>query len=111
MDLWSEIQYKIKMLDTSVKELSNNGKKVAEADRKYYLIKTQTSLKLKEQGNPVTFIQTIIKGVAEVAQARFELNVAQSIYDANLNAINALKIEIKVYENQLEREWGQARRE
>lgn len=110
-DLYEEILQKQKQLDIAVKSLRKTGTDYAAADRDYYMIKTQEALKLKESGNAISFVSTIVKGIKPVAEARFKLNVASAMYDANKESINVLKIEIKVLNSQLEREWGQANRE
>lgn len=55
---------------------------------------------------PVTLIQQVVYGVPEVAQKRFNRDVKEAIYQANLESINAIKLQIRVIENQLSREWS-----
>ena len=44
--------------------------------------------------------------VPEVASKRFNRDVKQAVYQANLEAINSIKLQIRVIESQLQREWG-----
>ena len=46
-------------------------------------------------------------GIPSVAEARFKRDVAEAVYKANLEAINSIKLQMRLLENQLQREWGQ----
>lgn len=41
----------------------------------------------------------------KVAEARFKRDVAEAIYKANQEAINTLKLEIRLIESQIQREY------
>ena len=60
----------------------------------------------KANGMPVTIAYDIARGRKEVADAKFEELSTEAIYKANLENINALKLRIKVLENQYDKEWG-----
>lgn len=106
MDLYNEILAKNKELTTSIKMLRENGTKLAEAERKYKIKLRQEALKLREDKKlPVTLIAQIIYGVPEVADLRFERDVAEAMYNANQEHINTTKLQIRILESQLDREW------
>lgn len=107
-DLYQEIQKKNADLEYSIKQLRKNGNAKAEKDRDYHILLRTEVLKLKEKGMAVTLIDMVVKGIPEVAQARFERDVATTIYEANLEAIQALKLQLRLLDAQLQREWGQA---
>lgn len=110
MDLYEEIMKLIKELDISVRQLRKSGTERAEAERKYKVCLRQEALKLRSEKNmPVTLINQIIYGVQEVADLRFERDVKEAVYQANLEAINSTKLKLRILENQLDREWGQAK--
>ena len=107
MDLFNELQSKIKDLNVSIKKLRETGTDFAEAERDYKITLRQEALKLRaEKGMPVTLIQQVVYGVPEVAQKRFNRDVKEAIYNANQEAINSTKLQIRVIECQLNREWG-----
>lgn len=107
MDLFNELQSKIKDLNVSIKKLRETGTDFAEAERDYKITLRQEALKLRaEKGMPVTLIQQVVYGVPEVAQKRFNRDVKEAIYNANQEAINSTKLQIRVIEGQLNREWG-----
>ena len=45
-------------------------------------------------------------GIPSVAEARFKRDVAETVYKANLEAINTIKLQMRLIENQLSREWS-----
>lgn len=108
MDLWTEIQQKTKQLDYSVKELRKSGTAYAEAERAYKIKLRETALRLRSQDMAVGMISMTVYGVPEVAELRFKRDCAEAVYKANIEAINAIKLEIRIINEQLSREWGQA---
>ena len=107
MDLYNELQTKIKELNISIKKLRETGTEYAEAERDYKIKLREEALKLRaEKGMPVTLIQQVVYGVPEVAEKRFKRDVKEEIYQANQEAINSTKLQIRVIENQLQREFG-----
>lgn len=110
MDLFNELQIKQKELETSVKSLRKTGTEFAEAERAYKITLREEALKLRaEKEMPVTLIQQVVYGVPQVANKRFLRDVAETIYNANQEAINSIKLQIRVIESQLQREWGNTR--
>lgn len=107
MDLFNEMQGLLKDLNVSIRKLRETGTEFAEAERDYKVTLRQEALKLRaEKGMPVTLIQQVVYGVPEVAQKRFNRDVKEAIYQANQEAINSLKLQIRVVEGQLQREWS-----
>ena len=110
MDLFQEITRLTNELDTAVRELRKSGTNLAEAERKYKICLRQEAWKLRAEKNmPVTLINQIIYGVQEVANLRFDRDVKEAVYQANLESINSTKLKLRIIENQLSREWGQAK--
>lgn len=94
-------------LTQSIKLLRRNGVELAEREREYKLTLRTEALKLRqEKGMAVTLIDLIIYGVPEVAQLRFKRDVAQATYDANKEHINVTKLQIRLLESQLNREYS-----
>ena len=111
MDLYEQIQTYIAQLDISVEQLRKSGTDLAEAEQKYKISLRQEALKLRaEKGMPVTLINQIIYGVPEVAKLRFDRDVKEAVYQANLESINSTKLKLRILENQLDREWGHAKK-
>ena len=105
-DLWNEIQEKQKMLDKAIKELAQNGYKLAKCERDYKIAVNKKALELRSQDVPVTLINQVIYGYEDIAKLRFERDTAEVKYNANLEYIQTIKLMIRILENQLSREYG-----
>ena len=106
MELWQEITEKQKLLDKAIKELAQNGYKLAECERDYKIAVNKKALELRSQDVPVTLINQVIYGYEDIAKLRFERDTAQVKYNANLEYIQTIKLMIRILENQLNREYG-----
>lgn len=110
MDLFNDIQTLMQELTSSIKLLRKNGNDLALAERDYKVCLRQEALKLRiEENTPVTLINQIIYGVPEVAEKRFKRDVAQTMYNTNLEHINVTKLKLRLLEAQLNREWSNER--
>lgn len=107
MDLITELQQMREELSQSIKMLRANGIKLAEAERQYKVKLREEALKLRqEKGMAVTLIDLIIYGVPEVADLRLKRDIADAMYNANQEHINTTKLQIRILENQIAREWS-----
>lgn len=87
-DLYTELQMKKQQLALSVKELRKSGTSYATAERDYKILLRQECLKLRDEGMAIGMIDKTCYGIPSVAEARFKRDVAETIYKANLEAIN-----------------------
>lgn len=109
MDLYEELNIKTQELDKSIKSLRHTGTEYAEAERAYKVCLREHALRLRnEKDMPVTLIQQVVYGVPEVAEKRFTRDVAEAVYRANQEAINSIKLQIRIIDAQLGREWNNA---
>lgn len=108
IDLYNELQSKLKQLDYSVKQLRVTGTAFATEERDYKCLLRQEVLKLRDEGQAVGVIDKICFGIPSVAEARFRRDVAESVYEANKEAIQSLKLQIRIIEGVLDREWKNA---
>ena len=107
-DLWTEIRDKTKQLDYCIKELRRSGTAYAEAERKYKVSLREWCLRMKSQGLAVGLISKTCYGIPEVADLRFERDVAETVYKANMEAVNSIKLQLRILNDQLAREWSVA---
>lgn len=105
MDLITERETKQKQLDKGIRDLRGNGTAYAEAERDYKILLRQEVLKLRDEGTAIGVIDKICYGIPSVAEARYKRDVAEAIYKANQEAINSLKLQIRIIDNQVAREW------
>lgn len=106
MDLMQQLEALKDDLMQSVRLLRPNGKALAEAERDYKIKLRQEALKLRAEDMPVTLIQQIVYGVEDVAELRYKRDIAQTRYEANKEAINVFKLQIRSLESQIQREWN-----
>ena len=99
MNLYNELQTKTKELEISIKTLRQSGTNYAQAERDYKVLLRQECLKLRDEGMAIGMIDKTCYGIPSV-------DVAEAIYKANLEAINSIKLQMKLIENQLSREWN-----
>lgn len=107
MELYTELQAKTQQLDRSIKQLRTSGTEYAQAERDYKVLLRTECLKLRDDGMAIGMIDKTCYGIPSVAEARFKRDVAEAVYKANLEAINSIKLQMRLLENQLQREWGQ----
>ena len=106
MDLYNELESKIQELEVSIRSLRKTGSNYAEAERDYKILLRQEVLKLRDEGQAIGVITLTCYGIPSVAEARFKRDVAETVYKANLEAINSIKLQLRLLENQIQREYG-----
>ena len=107
MELFLELEEKRGLLDKAINELATNGYDLAAKERDYKIAVNKKALELRAEDMPVTLINQVIYGYEEIANLRFERDTAQVKYNTNLEYINAVKLEMKILNEQLNKEWGQ----
>ena len=104
-DLYSELAQKTRQLEASIKQLRKSGTDYAQAERDYKVLLRSECLKLRDDGMAIGMIDKTCYGIPSVAEARFRRDIAKAVYTANLEAINSVKLQMRLIENQLQREW------
>lgn len=105
-ELIQEIGTKSSLLDAAVKQLGVRGKAYAQAERDYKVALAKKIMQEREKGTPVTIISDICKGDSEIARLRFERDCAEVVYKSAMEAIQSLKLQIRILDAQVDREWG-----
>lgn len=103
-ELFQEIQQKRRELDVCIKELRKNGTALAEAERAYKIKLREWCLRLRAQDMPIGLIDKTCYGIPEVADLRFARDVADVVYSANKDAVNSLKLQLRIISSQLSAE-------
>ena len=104
-DLLQEIGAKSAMLDAAIRQLGIRGRAYAEAERNYRVAMRKKVMEERANGTPVTIMSDLCRGDPEIANLRLERDIAQTVYESAKEAINAYKLQIRLLDNQLEREW------
>ena len=106
VDLMNELQAKTNQLRQAIKELRVNATEYAQAEKDYKMLLRQECLKLRDEGMAIGMIDKTCYGIPSVAEARFKRDVAEAVYKANQEAINGLKLVMRLLEAQISREWS-----
>jgi hypothetical protein len=102
----NEIEEKRKYLDKAIEKLKTNGIDLAQKEKDYKIALNKKALELRNQEMPVTLINQVIFGYDDIADLRFQRDVAQATYNANQEYINSIKLQLRLLESQINREWG-----
>lgn len=100
--LINEITRLRKDLNSIITELNRAGYKKAKGEYTYRVALAKELLIQREKGLPVTIINDICRGNTEIAKHKFNRDVADTMYDATLEKLRAIKIELGIVERQIE---------
>lgn len=106
MDLITRIQNLIAELQQYVNSLKNWGIKKAGAEKDYQTVLAQEVLKERDKGTAIGVIQLIVKGKKDVAEKRMERDIAETMYQVAQEKINIAKLELRLLDSQVNREWS-----
>jgi hypothetical protein len=107
-DLFLELRAKQQLLETSLAALGKRGRDSANAEQTYRVALAKKILEEREKGTPVTIISDVCRGNSEIAQLKFNRDVAEVVYKAAIEAINIYKLAIRTLDEQINREWNRA---
>lgn len=105
-DLIAEIGSKTRLLDAAIRELGKRGQAYAESEREYRISLARKTLEERGKGTPVTIISDLCRGDGEIARKRFERDCAEVVYKSAIEAINSYKLQIRILDAQVQREWS-----
>lgn len=95
-------------LDDATRRLEFTGRDYAEAEHDYKIELAKVTLQLRNAKEmPVTMLPLVVYGVESVADLRRNRDIAEALYKANLEAINTVKLQIRVLHEQMQQDWGQ----
>ena len=105
-DLVTAIGEKVALLDAAITQLGKRGKAYAQAEMDYKIALAKKILEERDKGTPVTIISDICRGSPSIAKLRLERTCAEVVYKSAMEAINGYKLQIRMMDSQLSREWG-----
>lgn len=95
-------------LEKSLRLAYENGVEAAERTRDYRIALKKEELRLQAEGQAQTTLKDLAKGSDDVAQAEFEMNVAEVKYRASNENIMAQKKFLESIEADIKRELGRS---
>ena len=103
-DLINELNYHRQRLNYAIKELKTRGQAKAKAERDYRVALAKKMLELRAEGTPVTIISDLCRGDEEIARLKMERDIAESLYESNMQFIYSTKLNIDIIQNQINNE-------
>ena len=104
-DLMDELSGKIALLDKALGEFGRRGRAYAQAEHDYRTALSSEIAKERADGTPVSIINDLCRGKPHIAKQRLERDISEVVYKAAGEAINSYKLQIRVLEGQIDREW------
>lgn len=98
-------------LRDSIKLMAKYGKEFAIAESEYKVELATTALELKDSGMAATMVNMVVYGTREVPKKRMKRDIAEVMYKTAQENIQSIKLQLRLIEAQIEREWAQAKRE
>lgn len=111
MELFEELDRLKGELNNSAEDLRTKGEELAKAEHDYKIALARASLELKNLGFTAGMIDKVVYGYKDVAGLRMKRDTAQTLYDANKEKINIIKLNIRIVMTQLQLDYGLAGRE
>lgn len=109
MDLIQELWKINELLNKALEQYKQRGKEYAQAYRNYRVQLAQELLRLKSDGMPVTIAYDIARGKEEIADAKQQEIITECLYKSCQEAINTYKLQIKIIQEQINKEYTEAR--
>lgn len=106
MEEYEELNQLNNYLTSALTEYKKRGKEYANAYKNYRIKVAQKLLQLKAEGMPVTIAYDIARGDEEVAKAKEQEIVTECLYKSCQEAINTYKLQIKVLQEQINKEYS-----
>ncbi|GFN35799.1 hypothetical protein [Tepidimicrobium xylanilyticum] len=103
-DLVNELNQYRHNLNKAIEELKKRGQVKAKTERDYRVELSKEILRLRAEGIPVTIINDLARGNEKIANLKMERDIAESLYESNMQYIYSCKINIDIVQKQIEAE-------
>lgn len=107
-DLLVYLQNKRSELSNALRISKERGLALAEAERAYKVEKAKFIAKAREEKIAVTLIRDLAQGDEGISELRKKRDIAKVLYFNAIEAINVFKLECRLVEEQIKREWNDA---
>ncbi|MBR6688768.1 MAG: hypothetical protein IKL68_01990 [Clostridia bacterium] len=104
--MWDDIEEAINELNKTLSEYKKIQKDYALKEYKYRTALSKKLVQLRAEGQAVTHLADIARGMEEIAQLRFDRDIAEGLVKSAEEGINFYKLKIRELEAQHSREWG-----
>ena len=100
------LQQLMEELDREIDAYRKAGYQLAENEAEYRMALNIKILRERSVGTPVTIISDLCRGDEEIAYLRQLRDNAEVSYNASREKINVLKLDIRIINDQIAREYG-----
>ena len=109
MELLNELNEKRKLLNKALTLAVKRGIELARAEQAYKQANAKFILEQRASGTPATLIKDLALGDEKVSELRLQRDICSVYYDNAREAINSYKLEARLIEEQIAREWSAAK--
>lgn len=106
IDLINDLNALLDAMPAGIHQIAKWGDEYANAEKQYRMLVRQEILKAQTEGTPATLVKDLVRGIEEVADAKFKRDRAEAFYKAAQESVNVNKLKARLYDNQINREWG-----
>ena len=106
MDLFEQLEKLNNLLTKALAEYKRRGREYADSYKNYRVAVAKELLLLRDNGTPVTIAYDIARGKEEVAELKRQEIISESLYKSCQEAINTYKLQIKILQEQINKEYG-----
>lgn len=103
-DLIIEMRAQRKLLIETVTAMKHVGRQKSKAENTYRIELCKKILEERDKKTPVTIISDICRGDKKVADLKMERDIKETDYNVCEHMINAIKLDIKILENEIQEE-------
>lgn len=93
-------------LEAELRTCKESGCQFAENEAEYRRLLRVEILAERERGTPVTIIGDVCRGKEQIAEAKRRRDCSEAIYKASQEAINVIKLRIRMVDAQMTRIWN-----
>ncbi|WP_126939765.1 hypothetical protein [Veillonella sp. VA142] len=108
-DLLIELHDLRRGMNQALRIAKERGMDLAEKEATYKVAKAKLVLCEREKKTPVSVINDIVLGDPMISELRQERDIAKVLYINAQEAINVRKLELRIVEAQLGREWNEVK--
>ena len=103
-DLQIELNKYRSDLNKAITIIRERGKNRAIAERDYRVELAKEILRLRAEGVPVTIISDLCRGNEKIADLKLDRDIAETLYESNMQFIYKTKLNIDIVMKQIEAE-------
>lgn len=106
LELHQRIDELTGQLQDELATIKSSGCQLAENEAEYRMRLRIAILEERDKGTPVTIISDVCRGREDIAELKRLRGCSEAIYKASQEAVNVLKLRIRVLNDEIDREWN-----